>query len=378
MNPSDEKDVSGKGISVADADDMEICVCPHCDKRISFKTHLFGKKIQCPSCGRSITLCGTKAFVWYESPPRDRFSSFAGWIASIALHTLLLLSLMGITGYSGSGTGADERSVGLVSESDASLYSSGVDGLSPLEPKALKRTGPPLPTSNSNQLIENLGGGSASGADVEIAIGSLEGGAAGSVESHWGSLSLDEGGAGGNGARFFDIEARGGKFVYVVDRSGSMMGKRLQDTKAELIRSVQSLTQTMEFFIIFYDNSYEPMPANGLVKATGPNKSRFLAWVDSMSCRNGTDPRQAMVMALSLEPDAVWLLSDGQFHMQACDAIRSANPGARIPIHTIAFHSAIGQHVLARIAEENRGHYRFIPPPAFMRQSGFPRRRRRP
>ena len=206
----------------------------------------------------------------------------------------------------------------------------------------------------------------------------MEGGAAGSVQGNWGSLSPDEGATGGNGARFFDIEARGGKFVYVVDRSGSMRGNRLQDTKAELIRSVQSLIQTMEFFIIFYDNSHEPMPASGLVKASGPNKSRYLGWVEAMGCQSGTDPRQAMLMALSLEPDAIWLLSDGQFDVQACDVIRAANPDARVPIHTIAFHSESGKDVLARIARENRGRYRFVPPPTFTMPGRFTPRGRRP
>ena len=317
-----------------------------------------------------MTLYATTALVWDESLPRDRFSSIAGWVTSIVLHSLLLLSFTEMTWSSGVGTGTGERNVGIVIERDASISPSVNRGLSPLAPRSLERTGLPLPTADRNHPIETQrGNGASSGTDMAIEGGSLEGG--------WSSLSPGEGGAGGNGARFFDIEARGGKFIYVVDRSGSMRGNRLQDTKAELIRSVQSLTQTMEFFIIFYDTSHESMPANGLVKATGPNKNRYLGWVEAMDCRRGTDPRQAMLVALSLEPDAIWLLSDGQFHVQACDVIRAANPDARIPIHTIAFHSASGQDVLERIAEENRGRYRFVPPPTFTRpRRGAPRGRR--
>jgi hypothetical protein len=380
MTPSQEKEVPDTlGIGVTDADVPEICVCPHCDKRIRFKPRLAGAKAKCPNCGNSMTLCGTTALGWYESSPPDRFSSMVGWATSIVLHGLLLLSFTGITWYSGFGTGAGERKVGIVIDGEGSIYSSVNSGLALLTPRSLELTGPPLPTPDRNQLIENLGDSGASlMTDVAIEAGSLEGGAAGSVEGDWGSLSSGEGGADGDGANFFGIEARGGKFVYVVDRSGSMMGNRFQDTKAELIRSVQALKQTMEFFIIFYDNDHQPMPANGLIKATGPNKNRYLGWVEAMTCRSGTDPRQAMLLALSLEPDAIWLLSDGQFDVQACDVIRVANPGARIPIHTIAFHSAIGQHVLARIAEENRGHYRFVPPPMVTMPRGFPPPGRRP
>ncbi len=169
-----------EGINVADADDREACVCPYCDKRVVFKTCLTGKNVECPNCGKSMTLCTATASVWYESPTRDRFSSVAGWVTSIVLHCLLLLSFTGITWTSGVGTGADERNVGIVIESDVSISSSGNGGLSPLEPRSLALTGPSLPTPERNLLSENLGSSAASsGTDVDIAGGVLEGGAAG-------------------------------------------------------------------------------------------------------------------------------------------------------------------------------------------------------
>ncbi len=380
MTPSKENGISGTyGLGVTDADAGEVCVCPHCDRKIGFKPSDAGKKAKCPGCGKLVTLSGTTTPFSHESPRPDRFSSVAGWATSIVLHSLLLLSFTGITWYSGLGAGAGEREVGIVVESDASIHTGGSVGLSPLEPSSPDLTAPPLATSKEKQPIESLGGNAASSeTDVEINVGSLDGGTADPVKGDWGSLSAGEGGAGGKGASFFGLEARGGKFVYVVDRSSSMRGNKLQDTKAELIRSVHSLTRTMEFFIIFYDSSFEPMPAGGLVKATGPNKSRYLGWVEAMGCRGGTQPEQAMLMALSLKPDSIWLLSDGQFSPQACDVIRAANPNARIQIHTIAFHSARGQQVLQRIAEENGGHYRFVPPPRSAMPGGFPSRGIRP
>ena len=380
MTLRQEKEIPGAdAAALSDADGREVCICPRCERKIRFKTRHAGKEIQCPRCGKSIKLYSTTAPVPYESSRPDRFSSIAGWVTSIALHSLLLLSFTGIKWYSGFGTGSGERNVGIVVETDASINLGRSDALSPMEPSSPDLTAPPLSTSQSNQPIENLGAsGPSSPTDLEIEAGSLDGGEAAIAEGNWASLSAGEGGAGGKGASFFGLEARGGKFVYVVDRSSSMRGSRLEATKAELIRSVHSLKRTMEFFIIFYDSTHEPMPAAGLVKATGPNKGRYLSWVEAMGCRGGTDPQQAMLMALSLEPDAIWLLSDGEFDVQACDVIRAANPGARIQIHTIAFHSASGQRVLQRIAEENRGRYRFVRPPAFTMPRGLPPRRRRP
>lgn len=380
MSPGKEKGISGTDrLGLTDADAREVCVCPHCETKLGFQANHAGRKTKCPSCGTAITLSGASTPFIDESPRPDRFSSVAGWVTSIVLHSLLLLSFTGVTWYSGLGAGAGERQVGIVVESEASIPTGSSASLSPIEPSSPALTARPLATSEKSRPIESLGGSTpSSGTDVEINVGSLDGGAADPVTGDWSSLSAGEGGAGGKGASFFGLEARGGKFVYVVDRSSSMTGNKLQDTKAELIRSVHSLTRTMEFFIIFYDSSFEPMPANGLVKANGPNKSTYLGWVEAMGCRGGTDPRQAMLMALSLKPDAIWLLSDGQFNPQACDVIRAANPNARIQIHTIAFHSETGQYVLQRIAEENGGHYRFVPPPKSATPRGFPFGRRRP
>ena len=56
-------------------------------------------------------------------------------------------------------------------------------------------------------------------------------------------------------------------------------------------------------------------------------------------------------------------VSDGLFDESAADVIRTANPGRRVRIHTIAFYDNEGEAVLRRIAEENRGKYRFVAPP---------------
>lgn len=380
MTPGKEKGISGTDrLEATDADARMLCVCPHCDKRIGYRQVQAGKKAKCPSCGALITLSGATQQSSEVAPRSDRFSSIAGWVVSIVLHSLLLLSFTGISWYSGFGAGAGERDVGIVVESDDSISTASNTGLSPIELSSPTLSAPALATSAESRPIESLGGNMASSpTNVEITVGSLDGGAADPVKGDWGSLSAGDGGAGGKGASFFGLEARGGKFVYVVDRSSSMRHNKLRDTKDELIRSVHSLTRTMEFFIIFYDSGFEPMAATGLVKANGPNKSRYLSWVEAMQCRGGTDPRQAMLMALSLKPDAIWLLSDGQFSPQACDVIRAANPNARVQIHTIAFHSERGQQVLQRIAEENGGHYRYVPPPKSAMPRGFPMRPRWP
>jgi hypothetical protein len=352
-------------------------MCPHCNKRIRFKAKYAGKQVKCPSCAGPLTLTAITDFPSLESDQPDRLSPIAGWVTSVVLHGLLLLSFTGITWYSGFGTGAGQRDVGIVAESGDYIEAGG-GGLSPIQAAAPELAAPPLSTQADNQPIESLGSSVApSGENVAIEIGTLDGGIAEPVKGDWGDFGASEGTAGGGGASFFGLEARGGKFVYVVDRSGSMESEgRLQAARNELYRSVYALQRTMEFFIVFYESDFEPMPADGLVKATGPNQKRYCDWAKRIDSRGGTDPEGAMLKALSLKPDAVWLLSDGRFDAEVCDVIRANNPGAQVQIHTIAFYDEQGRAVLQRIAEENRGRYRFVAPPAGRPSYLRPRMRR--
>jgi len=147
-----------------------------------------------------------------------------------------------------------------------------------------------------------------------------------------------------------------------VDRSGSMAGPKLDAAKAELIRAVRRLERAARFYTIFFNVVPAAMPGEELVRATESNKRRHFAWVSGIGAGGRTDPTSAMKLALSLKPDAIWLLSDGIFRLQAATAIQKANPRGRVQIHTIAFYSREGEAVLQRIADENRGRYRFVSP----------------
>jgi len=179
------------------------------------------------------------------------------------------------------------------------------------------------------------------------------------------SASSSSGKAGRKGkGSIFDRKGRGSKFVYVIDFSSSMTGDRLAAAKAELIKSIQGLTSKLKFYVIFYDDREEPMPGeNELLRANSRNKNEAIRWIRSIGTRGGTDPTTAMQHALQLQPDVIFLLTDGGFSASVCDAIKAANQEKKVAINTIAFHDPSGEAVLKRIAEENRGDYRFVPPP---------------
>jgi len=295
-------------------------------------------------------------------PARRQRAAAIGWSASVFLHLLLLIGFTGVTLFSGLDQGQEGLEGGLVLDDSGPAIELSTPA-EPIEPAAADLTAPAIQTGDAIEPITDLGGAAgATGADpIESVQLSAAGGSA--VGGDWSSLVTAGGGPGGRGgASFFGLQAKGESFVYVVDYSGSMNGDRVAAAKAELIRSISALGRTSRFYIFFYDDKYIRMPNRGLVRASSANKRKYFAWVAQAAGGGGTDPREAMKEALALRPDAIYLLSDGEFAEAAADEIRAANPGARVQINTIAFHSNSGESILQRIAEENRGQYRFVPP----------------
>ncbi|HVX59536.1 MAG TPA: VWA domain-containing protein, partial [Pirellulales bacterium] len=168
----------------------------------------------------------------------------------------------------------------------------------------------------------------------------------------------------GGSSRFFDVRARGRKFVYVVDCSDSMQGDRFERATQELLESIDALRPNQSFYVIFFaDREYcqcYPAEDSTLTPATKSNKQRIAQWVADFTYAGGTYPFGALGAALGLEPDAIFLLSDGEFDDDVPDCVKTANI-SNIPIHTIAFMDPIAAPLLKRIAKENNGIYRYVP-----------------
>ena len=167
-------------------------------------------------------------------------------------------------------------------------------------------------------------------------------------------------------ARVFDAEA-GSNVVFILDNSLSMMtnGKSFSARQA-VARTLESMNASQTFYVLlFHSGGYEGMPSLGPVPATPENIRAMTNWLLGAGHSAGADPTKAMQRALGLAPapDTVWLLSGSPMPDKVVDNIREANAPVNARVNTIALYARDAEDLMRRIAGENRGAYRFVPPP---------------
>jgi hypothetical protein len=159
----------------------------------------------------------------------------------------------------------------------------------------------------------------------------------------------------------------GSNVVFILDNSMDMMtnGKSLL-ARQELVQTLQSMNAGQTFYVLlFHSGGYEGMPSLSPIAATPQNVQAMTNWLFSVGHRTGADPTKAMLRALGLvpAPDTVWLLSGSALPNGVVDNIREANAFVNAHVNTIGFYNRDGEQELRRIADENRGAYRFVPAP---------------
>lgn len=182
---------------------------------------------------------------------------------------------------------------------------------------------------------------------------------------------------GGPSAEFFGVQARGHRFVFVVDSSNSMHYGKLEAAKKELLYAIRRLSSDQFFYVIFFSGQTLPMSLDGsgeptkeLVPATNENILRLEEWVATVDVSPWTDPHESIKRALAMQPDAIYLLSDGRFtdNGETLRLLKRENVDRsgklrkpKVKIHTVGFHQRDGETTLKSIARNYGGQYRFIP-----------------
>jgi hypothetical protein len=152
-------------------------------------------------------------------------------------------------------------------------------------------------------------------------------------------------------------------FVFVVDASGSMHGKRFDRARQELMSTLEQLEPTQQFYVVFFNEydfpQFHPQRTREYLPATPENLRRVQEWMTSLRAAGDTHPMSSLRKGLELRPDALYLLSDGAFEVRTLSLIRQFNKHGTT-IHTIGLEDPAGEALLKAIAEENRGEYHFV------------------
>ncbi len=197
---------------------------------------------------------------------------------------------------------------------------------------------------------------------------------------------------------FFGSHAYGNRFVYILDVSTSMTAReheRFARARDELIRSVSKLSPKQSYYVFLfcwqtsrmyaYPNRHSNKKRDTsrwktleFVDATPENLGKLRRWLYDVKLGSGTDPRRALSLAHSMKPDAVFLLSDGQFNRPVHaiggegwistykipfestvpEGVRFAL--ANVPVHTIAFENPFTRKAMKKIADATGGTTRYV------------------
>jgi hypothetical protein len=176
-----------------------------------------------------------------------------------------------------------------------------------------------------------------------------------------------EGNGNGDGDGLFGGSRGAGTFVFVLDQSGSMNlplrqvknVTRFQRLQLELMSFINQLEPTQSFYVIFFNENANPMPSGGLVPATQGNKLRYLNWIRQVTPGGRTDPRSAVRMAIKMQPEQIFFLSDGEIDPFFEQQILKHEPGSwKLSTYSFGVH---GGQFMQVFAEKHGGKYTYIP-----------------
>jgi hypothetical protein len=178
-------------------------------------------------------------------------------------------------------------------------------------------------------------------------------------------------GAGGFGGKaavnVFGTQGVGYKFVYVFDRSLSMEGSGrspLEVAKAELIASLDTLEDTHQFQIVFYNETPKIAdPSGRLGFATEQNKERARRFIGSITASGRTEHEAALKLAIRMQPDVIFFLTDANEPLlNGRQLYQIQQLAAGIQINAIEFGFGPeqgGDNFLKKLARQNGGQYAY-------------------
>jgi Ca-activated chloride channel family protein len=160
--------------------------------------------------------------------------------------------------------------------------------------------------------------------------------------------------------------------AFVLDTSGSMAGKKLEQAKKALLFCVENLNDGDRFELIRFSTEVEPL-FDKLVKATEPNRAKANDFIRDLKPIGGTAIDDALRKALALRPGqddrpfVVIFLTDGRPTIGTTDEdqivanVKKENEG-RTRVFCFGIGTDVNTHLLDRITEDTRAVSQYVLP----------------
>ncbi len=163
--------------------------------------------------------------------------------------------------------------------------------------------------------------------------------------------------------------------AFVLDTSGSMAGKKLEQAKKALLFCIENLNEGDRFEIIRFSTEVEPV-FEKLVEVTSASRARAEGFVKELKPIGGTAIDEAMKKALSLHsenggaadrPFMVIFLTDGRPTIGTTDedqilaGVKKVNAG-RTRVFCFGIGTDVNTHLLDKITAETRGLSQYVLP----------------
>ena len=162
--------------------------------------------------------------------------------------------------------------------------------------------------------------------------------------------------------------------VIVLDRSGSMQGKKIQDAKRAVSKLLSSLSEKDRIALVSYSNGVTKH--SGLVNATGTNRNLLMSSIDRIFAGGGTNLGAGLQTGINTLIGAnavgnagkVILISDGLANQGITDPSSLGNMASvavkkEFSVTTVGVGNDFNEHLMTHIADQGTGNYYYLENP---------------
>jgi Ca-activated chloride channel family protein len=170
-------------------------------------------------------------------------------------------------------------------------------------------------------------------------------------------------------------ETRNVDLVIVLDRSGSMKGRKINDARQAVLKLLSNLTSKDRFALVTYSDGVQI--ASGLLNVSGINRQRMESAVNGVRVGGGTNLGAGLLAGIDILRSSdrntnaakVILISDGLANKgitdaQALSGIAAVAVEKEFAVSTVGVGAEFNEYLMTAIADQGTGSYYYLENPA--------------